>query len=140
MTTDLLKRLEAGEISRELDAEVAALYRYHPYGPYHWLDASPELAFRPTSNGWLGAYDDGKDTPRSAWAAPCYTTSLDAAVALVERVFPGCYPSMAKLGPGWEANIRGNEGRFLMAGDEEFYSIAPTPAAALIAALLKAEG
>lgn len=73
--TTLLPRLEAGEASRELDALLWCLYDPRPLeqtddGPAIWKrDPVDTIAF---------------DGP------PPFTTSLDAALALAERVLPGC--------------------------------------------------
>jgi hypothetical protein len=69
--TDLIKRLEeAEEGSRELDCDLAEM-----------LGEVPVDAFR-MHGTMTGRYGTG---PYSAWTAPDYTTSLDAALALAER-------------------------------------------------------
>lgn len=61
------------------------------------------------------------------------SSSLDAALALVERVLPGWLPRVAKLSGGlWFADL------VPIAADAECRSEAKTPALALLAALLKA--
>lgn len=126
MTTDLLKRLEAGETGREIDAHIG----WHLDGHHTKFCPTPEILLN-------GMTDFGLVVPH-------YTTSLDAAVALVERVLPGCdwtartrrkhpykgvYPS--------EATIWGTDTSQSLGATNGF---APTPAAALIVALLKANG
>lgn len=63
---------------------------------------------------------------------PNYTASIDAALALVERKIPGATWSIAGGGvhkPSYDADVHGHIG----SGNAEY---APTPALALIAALL----
>ena len=73
--TALLERVEAATgPDREIDTEIARAFGWTPPG------INPAL--------W-----EGKETP-SWWATPgfgmpAYTSSLDAAIALVERVLPG---------------------------------------------------
>ncbi len=95
--TELLGRVEAATgPDRELDAAIASMIRYHPYGPFHWLDKSPEAVYAPTHAGWMGFTLPGEDGPRDAWASPEYTASVDAAIALVERVLPGQHLTMGQ--------------------------------------------
>lgn len=87
---DLLDRVKAASgPDRELDAEIACQLRCHPYGPFHWLDKSPEAVFAPTYAGWVGFTLPGEDAPRGAWASPEYTASIDAILALIERELSG---------------------------------------------------
>lgn len=68
-----------------------------------------------------------------AYAAPDFTASLDAALALVERVLPGLsWDLHFTLGdaPYYTAN--------LLPPAREFYATRPTPALALLAAMLRA--
>lgn len=81
------RKAEGGD--RELDAEIASIVRYHPYGPFHWLDRSPEAVYAPTHAGWLGFTLPGEGTPRDAWASHEYTSSIDAITALIEKELPG---------------------------------------------------
>lgn len=61
---------------------------------------------------------------------PAYTTSIDAALALAERVLPGCGVGLCSVGSGkWEAWI-GGRGAYLTSY--------PTPALAICAAILRA--
>ena len=77
--------------------------------------------------------------PSRNW--PAYLNSLDAAVALCERVRPGELTSMTKIHDVWEVWLTDNGGSFLVRGDVETYGRAPTlPAALCVAALLRAEG
>jgi hypothetical protein len=99
---ELIERLEGGETGREIDMAVAI----------HFL---PSWANHP----------EPSELPR-------LTTSLDAALALVERVRPnGSYCVWSSEGkPGAEI-----EGQL-----DNYYGGGLTMAAALVAALLKAEG
>jgi hypothetical protein len=94
-----------------------------------------------------------------AWQAPPppYTSSLDAALALVERVLPDCsVENLGEMAPGcgplsghWLAQLRPRQERRRMSGpinaanlratlDGFEPSSAATPALALLAALLRA--
>jgi hypothetical protein len=118
--TDLIKRLEEAEAgSRELDCDLAEM-----------LGEVPVDAFR-MHGVMTGRYGTG---PYSAWTAPNYTTSVDAALALVERVLPG-----------WCWMIERHKNGTVTAGLHEWNAYreadqltANTPALALCAAILKA--
>lgn len=76
MTADLIQRLEAAEVgSRELDAEVFCLFY-----------DEPDRRARATVGGGAIIYGPGLEARVAE--IPRYTTSLDAALALVERVLP----------------------------------------------------
>ena len=78
--------------------------------------------------------------PRGFHSALRVTASLDAALALCERVLPGWWPAVRCLGHYWEAEMsKDTGGRFLLADDVDRYGTAPTPALALIAAMLSAK-
>lgn len=84
MTESLLNRLEAATSgSRALDKDIAKTV-----GLRVW-DRSENPAINPF--GMHGTPPDGLGiyTPRKASALPHYTTSLDAAIALVREVLPG---------------------------------------------------
>ena len=119
MTTPLITRLEeAAEGSRDLDARVASVFS-------HDVESDD-------GDFWWGPFDE------QAERVPDFTTSLDAALALAERVLPG-----------WEWLLRTDEERGFMVncwrkgdepnmGDECFPSYAATPVLALCAAILRA--
>lgn len=119
MTTDLIKRLEAGETGREIDAEIAAHFK-QAFGRTGFVLGDKLLTLLVSE--------------------PKLSTSLDAAVALVERVRPDI--------TAWEIRSRRAKRLFfaelskLEGNDDQVMwdAYAPTPAAALIAALLKADG
>lgn len=76
----LIARLEDAEVgSRELDAEIAAA-----------LDGWSGFGLRTSQIEGRPRGSDRFSTP------PHYTTSLDAALALVERVLPGWWPGFQK--------------------------------------------
>lgn len=131
----LIERLEGAERgSRELDREIMALF-------YHW-DQRP-----------IGAtcWDDEHDTccPGGkhldwVWSDPltdCFVTnakdgfeftiSMDRALALAERVLPGCR---------WEGGVNGHEGAWAQVFPDltGIQGRAPTPALALCIAILHA--
>jgi len=72
----ILNRLRSAESgSRELDAMIAVS-----------LQIMPNNAFQPCASLDAGTFGTGAHT---FWRAPEYTTSIDAALALVERMLPG---------------------------------------------------
>jgi len=86
---DILERLKsATAASRELDAEIAKAIGYQNVG--HHDVGSPHLW------GWYGLSPDGDKVQ-----IPPFTASIDAALALVERMLPGwkyeIRPRFAKL-------------------------------------------
>jgi hypothetical protein len=108
----LLARVEGGEENRALDAEIAL----HLGGCCRYRSLDAVWQFR-----WQ---DDCEWEP-----LPHFTTSLDAAVALVERRLPGCVLDVeGHAGSAHWSAIIGDHG-----------AIGLTPARALIAALLWAE-
>ena len=103
--TDLIKRLEEAEVgSRELDISLA-METTHPYG---------------------------FDSEREIDAYPHPTTSIDDALALAERVLPGCLVSLFLLG------IAAASVECKTAGRVKTESLSATPALALCIAILKA--
>ena len=88
MTPGLIERLEAaGEGSRELDAEIARL-------------SGGQAIAR------FGDWDCREDGTGIWRPLPRYSSSLDAALALAERVLPGD-PDFEPTGPsvGWKINL-----------------------------------
>lgn len=110
---ELIARLEGGETGRDLDAIL-----------WYTLVEKPEPG------------DKIDKDMIDRW--PHFTTSLDAAVALVERVRPGWRWSCG-LGPSAAMATIYNPDAGPMS-DDRWKAVAPTPAAALLAALLRAEG
>lgn len=121
-TQELLRRLEGGEVGREIDAEIGWLIG-------GWRDEvivpSADVLAKAIVNAGLNV--------------PYYSTSLDAAIALVERARPGWRWLIEyddHRGPSYGAQIKEH-------GEDWSITkrcLAATPAAALIAALLRAEG
>lgn len=130
MTRTLIEKLEqASEPSRELDAEL-----------FMFLHPEADTFKSPTRGEWVtDAKSDVMD--RFGELAP-YTSSLDAAVALVERVLPSPFGGVASS--GWEIGIYrlGRPGKWnvrLQSGWGHNINLeALTPALALCIALLKA--
>jgi len=122
--TDLVAMLEAAEAgSRELDAAV-------------WLAATGEVVAwpwgQPDADGPWCVYGNAMWTPLAG-----LTTSLDAALALAERVLPGWRRHLNELPPstglGWEATV------WTDAADLSVHpSRAPTAPLALCIAVLRA--
>lgn len=117
--TELLGRLEAAEgADRELDAELAALG-----GHENAFDGSSlaEVLADPELREWA-----------IAWGSiPPATDSLDAALALVERVLPGWGIALQRMN-GWGAAICETPTA------DRYHADAPTPAIALLIALVRA--
>jgi hypothetical protein len=116
---ELIKRLEAGEEGREIDKEMAR--------NLGWTDNRQFIGW---GHGWEHWYKD-KDG-ETQYEIPKWSTSLDAAVALCERVLPEHSWCSYKHGYA-QITLRGLKGH-----GGNFDAVAPTPAAALLAALLKA--
>lgn len=119
-TTDLVKRLEAGETGREIDAEVFRHFGY-TIKMIEGFGGGKFLAYPP----------DGPERCEPARLA--VSTSLDAAVALVERILPEAEWNI------WPVREKGICHATIPSKGELYSVTAPTPAAALIAALLKAK-
>jgi hypothetical protein len=120
MTRNLIERLEALETGREIDAEVAVAIGGWTKPRRHPGMLSPPGNPSECSYGW-----------------PAYTTSLDAAIALCERVRPGW--TIARLGQDdykqWHCELR--EGHQTSYNRVVIVMKFATPAAALLAALLR---
>jgi hypothetical protein len=120
--TDLIKRLEEAEAgSRELDAAIADLFNPVP----------------DQYDGFAGRWPFVEGSPFSDQTPPV-TTSLDAALALAERVLPGW---------GWEISHDDCNGNYYAWVGKDFYLHGPqehlrgiqeSPALALCIAVLKA--
>ena len=130
MTANLLSRLQGLTApSREVDAHVHALAIG---GRVHFIDDGDAVIERPIDGMWIrGIYPlKGKTIPR-------YTVSLDATVALCERVLPG-----------WAKGFDGGPKTCIAFVDPHDYddrmfgarytACAPTPAIALLIAILTA--
>lgn len=123
---DLLERVKAATgPDRELDAEIEVAAR--------WLEAA-RIGIKPEYRApWranrAGMVGDG----HIDYLAPTFTASLDAALALVERVLPVCGWAVGKSpsGIGWARCIKPYQA--------EFYCEAPTSPLALLTALLTAK-
>jgi hypothetical protein len=126
--TDLIKRLEEAEAgSRDLDALICVTTNDRP----PWARRAPEQLVVNGSCVTLGK--DG-----AGWPSESYTTSLDSALALAERVLPGW---------GWEISHDDCIGNYYAWVGKDFYLRGPqehlrgiqeTPALALCIAVLKA--
>lgn len=133
MSKELIERLEKAEAgSRELDGAVwyAVFEPDVEHGCLHV--EKTEQGDREALTCELG----------SKWADDVgnYTTSLDAALALAERVLPGWIPSLeGSRGGRWLATISlwESEGSAMVRFG---HAHAPTPALALVTAILKTQG
>ena len=145
MTRTLIEKLEAAsEPSRELDAEVAVALE-----GWEWHGGGEPREFQRFAGHWKKPGEEGYGTLEGQLCKcaesgnsepPPYTSSLDAAVALVERVLPPLYggtlPAYGwKWGVYktlyWTAWVREH-------GDEGVEVMRKTPALALCIALLRA--
>lgn len=122
----LLERVEKAEgPDRELDALIwtaATGHETHYPNPY----------MREAEG--LHAYTERRGDDLSRWyRVPALTNSIDAAVGLVEKMLPGFDVCLARVSGEWSADI-GPPDSFQAASAKS----RPTPALALIAALLKA--
>ena len=135
MLDDLIARVEAAEAgSRELDCMISVELRV----------LSPHMDVAPWAVNWTGPYatkggrvylvhSDGSLGPN--WTPPPLTTSLDAALGLVERKLPGiCWGVEIGLG-GFDAYVSRNR---VGTGHWLSEAFGKTPALALILALLRA--
>lgn len=141
MTPGLIERLEKAESgSRELDCEIMALtYRWEQrhIGGTCWDDYQGTCCpgARHLDWVWVDPEDDKwKTTAREGYE---FTTSLDAALALAERMLPGCCPGIAK-------NVHYKDWYAWLGDKEEEGPLdlgngrSSSPALALTAAILKA--
>jgi len=90
---DLITRLEKEGGSRELDAAITCALRV---APPDWLNESffdPKVTWRGDDFGGVGLFSESGRKILSFHAAPI-TQSLDAAIALCERVLP--YPEFVQ--------------------------------------------
>ena len=89
----ILNRLRSAESgSRELDAMIAVS-----------LQIMPSNAFQPCASSDAGTFGTGAHT---FWTAPRYTTNIDAALALVERMLPDALYDLHKhYGGRWAASV-----------------------------------
>jgi len=123
----LISRLEAAEVGdRQSDSLIDRALNNRP--PWAAKDTTP-----------LTCWEDGRVTmgPNGAgWDAPRYTTSLDAALALAERLFPNAEIYVGRHEGQWDADCEpagcDRSGRFV---DHK----GATPALALCIAVLRAK-
>lgn len=124
MTADLsalIARLEAAEVgSRELDAHVEVAVRGFEaaktgLSPEHWAK-------------WIVSRDFWVEDEHTAYQPTPVTTSLDAALALAERLIEHRLWNLWKSGSGYVASFEG-----------DIYSRSSTPALALVSAILRAK-
>lgn len=131
---ELIKRLEkASGPDRALDEAVMAVFYVRDkrhIGVTEGWDDEPDSYLPVKSDVWV---DPATDKWVSTHAHP-FTASLDAAVALVERVLPGWVWHASSDGP--HARVQDRPG--LLFARQVFEGKGSTPAAALVLALLRA--
>ena len=93
---ELKGRLErATEGSRELDAEIMVALRRVPGPLTTWNKLVPQDGCIANRGGYPGTVYC--ENASSQWyEPPLYTTSIDAAVSLIERVLPEAYPDLVQ--------------------------------------------
>lgn len=133
MTADLsafIARLEAAEAgSRELDAHVEVAVRA--------IEAAKTGLAREHWAKWIVSRDFWVEDEHTAYQPAPVTTSLDAALALAERVLPGWRVGLNSdhdRGPLWSAQVKRRGETWRPIGE-----LAPTPALALCIATLRAK-
>ena len=138
-SSDLITRIESAERgSRELDAELMALTyvwdRRH-IGATCWDDKDDTCCPGAKHLDWVWVdplTDQWKTTAREGFE---FTTSIDAALTLAERVLPGWWPAVSMIGPAkWVADIYDPTDMTWLKPAH-----ARTPALALVSAILKAK-
>lgn len=95
---DLLARVESATgADREIDAQVEALLRHKPgYDESHFIYRNfPTWEWR----------SDGAVEAGAIWDAQRYTASVDATIALQERVLPGWKWKLVSAGSGYAATM-----------------------------------
>lgn len=132
MNAELIARLEAAEVGPDLDASICVLLQYG--GPNS--DGATNVR---TDGDWEGdlLFEQGSD--ECCNPIPAVTTSLDAALALAERVLPGWYFGVQanrrwEMPDDWTACIAPPKVR----DGSEVEADAPSPALALCIAILRA--
>lgn len=139
MTTlsDLITRVEgASGADRELDALIAAQFKIIAARLYGLADGYT-YDFRVSDDlvnveVWESC-GDGNDNRQLRRAPSPYTASVDAALSLLERVLPGWTWSIGNLRVGAQAYLMRAPGARMFEGK------APSPALALVLAILKAK-
>lgn len=124
----LLARVEgAAGADREIDAEIALTFQI-PNEHYNAPLRRPVLL--PPQHHRPGLLEYVEISGVSARPAPEYTASVDAALALAGRFYPGAEIMLRRGASGkWTALVVGNNTAIKL----------PTPALALLAALLRAK-
>jgi hypothetical protein len=124
--TPLLTALQSAERgSRELDSAIVEAFDLAPLG-------STRMSGVEHGTWATGAY--------TTWVAPHYTTSIDAALALVERVCPDLRVRLdLDERPRAFLYERGGYTIGAMRGEWKHYADAPTPPLALVIALVRAK-
>jgi len=128
MTNDLIARMEAlTEPSREVDAEIMAAC-------FDWAKNEPQyLAYYCVGDEDPIYFHAPIGSPYQKNPPPKLTASLDAAVALAERVLPGCNATIDILPPSatiWDEDHGASDACYQVKG--------ATPSIALCIAVLKA--
>lgn len=134
---------KASGADRSLDARIDAVLRagtpkLRREAPWVWGNF-PTWGTHEGAPGMCGVkHTDG--SLGLIWDSECFTSSLDATIALVGRVLPGVSPSVGQNihHKTWHAylQILGDDGEPLIIG--RFASEAPTPPLALLTALFRA--
>lgn len=130
--TELLERVEAASgADRELDVRLTLLLNdgSEINGQLPYNDAQVELLLVLSRPGVVECEDCGHESTAAWVPVPAYTASLDAALALVDRVLPGW---------DWVREYGGRMIVFNPASDDTYGAKGSVPALALLAAMLRA--
>jgi hypothetical protein len=124
--SDLITRLEgAEEADRELDARLYVELIARLRRPDIEDMIAARAASHPDENVWLSGARD--------WQVPPFTSSLDAALGLAERVLPGWWWVVSSTGGECAAEIGNLETPLA----DNIIATSKTPAVALVLAVLK---
>lgn len=125
--TDLITRLSKLDGPRyTMDVAIALATDFWP------KDRIQNIVYNDDGDPWV-YFTDGPDLP----LPPAYTASVDAAIALAERVLPGWHWSIYDTDGVGRCNAQMERPDFT--GAEDFDGTGATPAIALLIALLRAK-
>ena len=136
MVTDLITRLSKLDApDREVDALIVAKLEPHIFDAPGFTPIRPIPSFHIDPQGDAIRFDGGGIMCLSYF--PLYTASVDAVIALTERVLPGWHWSIYDTDGVGRCNAQLERPDFT--GAEDFDGTGATPAIALLIALLRAK-
>jgi len=123
MTSDLITRLSKLDApDREVDAQIEVAVRR--------IEAARSGLAEEYWANWQASPDGTVYDPHTRYSSQPFTASVDAAIALAERVLPGW---------GWLTQNCGSPKAIVVKDDDIYETQAATPAIALLIALLRAK-